>query len=209
MKFVIDVNIILDVIFKRDGYRQSTKILNDLILNNNGYISVSSLHTLDYIIRKNDRSKLPLFRELIEKFNICKTPSYIDIKNNFFEHDPEDYLLEVSARSFGARVITSDKEFLKNSDIALHPVDYFVLYNNDDNKINFIDLKRQYQNIYSEVERNIDRVMNHGQYIMGPEIAEFEAKLAKFAGTKYCYTVSDGTKALLIAMMALGIKGGN
>jgi len=73
----------------------------------------------------------------------------------------------------------------------------------------FIDLKTQYQNIEENIKRRIDTVLQHGQYIMGPEVAELEEKLANYTGSKNCIAVSSGTDALLIAMMALGIKAGD
>ncbi|RVU42364.1 aminotransferase class I/II-fold pyridoxal phosphate-dependent enzyme, partial [Rubrivivax rivuli] len=54
----------------------------------------------------------------------------------------------------------------------------------------------------------IQRVLDHGQYIMGPEVQELETKLAAFTGSKHCITVSSGTEALLISLMALGLKPG-
>jgi UDP-2-acetamido-2-deoxy-ribo-hexuluronate aminotransferase len=51
----------------------------------------------------------------------------------------------------------------------------------------------------------MQRVLDHGQYIMGPEVRELEDALAAFTGTRHCITVASGTEALLIAMMALGI----
>ena len=75
--------------------------------------------------------------------------------------------------------------------------------------IEFIDLKTQQQQILPQIEKNIQQVLHHGKYIMGPEIAELEQKLADYVGVKHCITVSSGTDALLIAMMALGIKPGD
>ncbi len=75
--------------------------------------------------------------------------------------------------------------------------------------IPFIDLKTQYQALKPQIHERINRVLEHGQYIMGPEVAELEEKLAAFAGTKYCITVASGTEALLISLMALGIKPGD
>lgn len=66
----------------------------------------------------------------------------------------------------------------------------------------FIDLKRQYQEIEKEVNEGIQKVLNHGRYIMGPEIEELEAKLAEFCGRKHCLACSSGTDALLIPLMA-------
>src|SRR5665648_278918 len=73
----------------------------------------------------------------------------------------------------------------------------------------FIDLKTQYQLLKKQIDSNIQKVLDHGQYIMGPEIRELEEKLAAFVGVEHCITVANGTDALLIAMMALDIKAGD
>jgi UDP-2-acetamido-2-deoxy-ribo-hexuluronate aminotransferase len=73
----------------------------------------------------------------------------------------------------------------------------------------FIDLKTQYQRLKPEIDRRIQAVLDHGAYIMGPEVAELEAQLAAYTGSKHCISVASGTDALLIAMMALGIKTGD
>ena len=73
----------------------------------------------------------------------------------------------------------------------------------------FIDLKTQYTNLKSAIDARMAAVLAHGQFILGPEVAELEQKLAAYVGVKHCIGVADGTKALLIAMMALGIKAGD
>jgi UDP-2-acetamido-2-deoxy-ribo-hexuluronate aminotransferase len=73
----------------------------------------------------------------------------------------------------------------------------------------FIDLKTQYQRLKSDIDAGIQRVLDHGQYILGPEVAELEEKLAAYTGSKYCITVANGTDALQIAQMALGIGPGD
>ncbi len=75
--------------------------------------------------------------------------------------------------------------------------------------MDFIDLKSQQAIIKPEIDRRIAAVLKHGRYIMGPEVVEFEERLADFVGVKYCIGVASGTDALLIAMMALGIKPGD
>lgn len=75
--------------------------------------------------------------------------------------------------------------------------------------ISFIDLKHQYQVLRSEIQANINAVLDHGQYIMGPEVRELEERLEAYTQAKYCITVASGTEALLIALMALGIKPGD
>jgi UDP-2-acetamido-2-deoxy-ribo-hexuluronate aminotransferase len=76
-------------------------------------------------------------------------------------------------------------------------------------KIEFADLKAQYRQLKERIDARIQAVLDHGQYIMGPEVAELEQKLAAYAGVKHCVGASDGTTALLIAMMALDIGAGD
>ena len=73
----------------------------------------------------------------------------------------------------------------------------------------FTDLKAQYAALKPAIDARIQRVLDHGQYIMGPEIAELETALVAFTGSKHCITVASGTEALLIALMAIGIKPGD
>lgn len=73
----------------------------------------------------------------------------------------------------------------------------------------FIDLKSQYQRLKADIDAGIQRVLDHGQYILGPEVAELEDKLCAYTGAKHCITVANGTDALQIAQMALGIGPGD
>ena len=75
--------------------------------------------------------------------------------------------------------------------------------------MDFIDLKSQYQRLKSEIDAGIQRVLQHGQYILGPEVPELEEKLCTYTGAKHCITVANGTDALQIAQMALGIGPGD
>jgi len=76
-------------------------------------------------------------------------------------------------------------------------------------KIEFIDLKAQYAVLRDEIAQRMQKVLDHGQYIMGPEVKELETALAAHSGAKHCVTVASGTEALLIAMMALDLKPGD
>lgn len=73
----------------------------------------------------------------------------------------------------------------------------------------FIDLKTQQARIKDKIDAAIQRVLIHGQYILGPEVDELEERLAQFVGAKYCITCANGTDALQIAQMALGIGRGD
>ncbi|KQX39172.1 DegT/DnrJ/EryC1/StrS family aminotransferase [Variovorax sp. Root434] len=75
--------------------------------------------------------------------------------------------------------------------------------------IEFIDLKTQQARIKDQIDAAIQRVLAHGQYILGPEVAELEEKLAAYTGARHCITVANGTDALQIAQMALGIGPGD
>lgn len=75
--------------------------------------------------------------------------------------------------------------------------------------IPFIDLAAQQKRIRPQIDAAIAKVLDHGQYILGPEVKELEEKLADYVGVKHCIGVSSGTDSLLIAMMALGIGPGD
>ena len=75
--------------------------------------------------------------------------------------------------------------------------------------MNFIDLKSQYQRLKADIDAGIQRVLDHGQFILGPEVTELEEKLAAYTGARHCITVANGTDALQIAQMALGIGPGD
>jgi len=73
----------------------------------------------------------------------------------------------------------------------------------------FVDLKSQYGALRETINARIQRVLDHGQYIMGPEVKELEDRLAAYIGAEHCITVASGTEALLVSLMALGIKPGD
>jgi UDP-2-acetamido-2-deoxy-ribo-hexuluronate aminotransferase len=73
----------------------------------------------------------------------------------------------------------------------------------------FIDLKSRHQLIGDKINARIQKVMEHGQFILGPEVRELESKLCGYTGSKHCITVSSGTDSLLIALMALGVGAGD
>jgi UDP-2-acetamido-2-deoxy-ribo-hexuluronate aminotransferase len=71
--------------------------------------------------------------------------------------------------------------------------------------MNFVDLQGQYAQLKADVDWRIQQVLNHGQYICGPEVTELEKVLEDYTGASYCIGVSSGTDALLMALMSLGI----
>ena len=75
--------------------------------------------------------------------------------------------------------------------------------------IDFIDLKAQQARLKTEIDAGIQRVLAHGQFILGPEVAELEQRLAAYVGARHCITCANGTDALQIALMALGVEPGD
>ena len=73
----------------------------------------------------------------------------------------------------------------------------------------FIDLKAQYDKIKEDIDSGIHQVLEHGQYIMGPEVSTLETNLSKFVQQEYAITCSSGTDALLMSLMAMEIKPGD
>src|SRR5277367_6148027 len=79
----------------------------------------------------------------------------------------------------------------------------------ENRRMEFVDLKTQYRRLKSAVDDRIQAVLDHGQYILGPEVRELELRLAARIGSKHCIGCASGTDALLLALLALGIGTGD
>lgn len=77
------------------------------------------------------------------------------------------------------------------------------------NRVEFVDLRKQYAALQAVIDAHIRGVLDHGQYIMGPEVGELERRLVEMTGAGHCITVASGTEALLISLMALGVGPGD
>lgn len=75
--------------------------------------------------------------------------------------------------------------------------------------MDFIDLKSQYAALRDNINARIQKVLDHGQYILGPEVQEMEQALARYTGAAHCISVASGTEALLICLMALELQPGD
>ena len=76
-------------------------------------------------------------------------------------------------------------------------------------KVEFYGHVRQYHNIKSEIDANIKEVLESGHYVMGPMLKKFEGELAKYHGTKFAIGLGNGTDAIWLALMALGVGAGD
>jgi len=73
----------------------------------------------------------------------------------------------------------------------------------------FIDLQAQYRQLKGPIDARIQQVLDHGRYVLGPEVGELEERLAEYVGVKHCIGLSSGTDALLVSLMALDIGAGD
>ncbi len=76
-------------------------------------------------------------------------------------------------------------------------------------EVKFIDLQSQYRELKTNIDRRIQIVLDHGRYIMGPEVGELEERLADYVGVKNAITCANGTDALQLALMAFEIGPGD
>jgi len=225
---ILDVNVIVDLWLK-DNSAQTTMALLEQPTEPSihFWLTAASLSTLDYVARcAFKRRGLPpqavtqvvpqLIQELLTVVGILSNHGFEQQAVYQRARDFEDAQMAAAARSLGGQpvcIVTEDQAFDTLGEISSKSPEQALNWLQETlsipSIIPFIDLATQQAAIRPLLERNIETVLRHGQYIMGPEIKQLEDRLAEYVGVKHCITVSDGTKALLIGMMALGIKAGD
>lgn len=211
LKFVLDVNILLDFLLERNGYREASKVVECLIKEKSGYISVSSIPIIYFMVSKYRKELLKFLPKILNHFTIWKVPSYVDWGHPLAQKDIEDYLTHMTAESLDAFVITRDKEFLSLSDRAINIEEFFKLIQrgNKDKHVPFLDLRSQNIKILPKVEKKLDKIISNSQFVCGKHVKEFEEAFASYLGAKFCIGVNSGTSALIVALKAIGLKPGD
>jgi dTDP-4-amino-4,6-dideoxygalactose transaminase len=208
--YIVDVNIALDYLLDRTDVSPS---IYDVFLTLqkrklNICLSSSQIHTISFIfLREAKKSReleiakneLSLF---LKQCKIIKTPSYVDFNNTLFQDDSEDYLVELSAKLIGAKIITRDEKFLKNSELTISVDDFLKFQINDTKQIPFLDLKSLNAQYFNEYEKAFDTVVNSGWYIQGNEFKAFDEEFAQYCGTKHAIGVANGLDALILILRA-------
>lgn len=232
MKHVLlDVNVVVDLCVTREGSTNSRLAL--ALAKMSGltcWVYAGSVQTMEYVVadelfhqaKEADKAISRALSRAKARFvlgqhtaNLQWLAALASEGAVFGSDDPEDEQLLLSLDRFSvntAALLTRDVHMLRRAgDRATTPEVFIEACKRESTQraIEFIDLKAQQDRIRPALEKNIHCVLAHGQYIMGPEIRQLEERLAEYVGVKHCITVSDGTKALLIAMMALGIKSGD
>ena len=207
---IFDNNIIIDILTKRDKtQRLSSEIFIKAILNKKAYLSVSQVHNLRFVIKRNYKDFYNDYLKIEQKIKIIKTPSYIDYDNIIAKNDIEDYLIELSAKLIKGLIITRDQKFLELSKLTMSPHDYYIQLANTQEKVDFLDLKSQYLSMHNEMDQAIDNIITNTAFMGGKALKEFNKNFAEFIGAKHAIGVGNGTDALEIALTALGVKAGD
>ena len=228
MDLLLDVNIVLDICQPRPAFIQPAlqALSRCRRAGDRLWLYAGSVQTLEYNLVKGllDEARLQSqtlprpeahrrARQLLKTFAADKQwlAALAGEGDVFDSDDPEDeQLIRALARLGGeARLLSRDGLLAERyPDRVLSPAAYLAM-DRPSHTMEFIDLKTQQDVIRPPLERNIHRVLHHGQYIMGPEIAELEAALAEYVGVKHCITVASGTDSLEIALRALGLGPGD
>ncbi len=226
---VFDVNVILDLWLSRvsvELQQDISRLLADTQVDTcQCWVSSSSLSGLEFMTRAElEKTGMPavdahhttraLLRELMQNVRFLSNFGFHQIDVLLGDTDLEDAQIVLAASELrgATAIVTNKKRFETGGKIdQVSPAEarLWLQTTGDSNPIDFIDLKAQQDAIRPELERNIHRVLNHGQYILGPEVKKLEEKLALYTRAKHCITVASGTEALLIALMAIGVAPGD
>lgn len=228
---VFDVNVVLDLWLTRQP-EERLQLLAGLLENNDGndylcWIAAPSLHVLEFMARHGFKQKgeEPEVAKRTTRALLANLLHYARPLTCFGFHqeqtlvaktDMEDAQIVRAASTLcgPTAIITNEKRFDTGDTaiVELSPSDAAAWLHNHaatSRPIEFIDLKTQQDQLRPQIERNLHRVLQHGKYIMGPEVAELEEKLAAYVCVKHCIGVSSGTASLEIALRALDIGPGD
>lgn len=203
MIFVLDNNFILDAVTRRgEQGGVNIKLLLFLLENKRAAISSSQIHNLRYVVKRHYPQFEQDYLVVESKLIVLKTPSYLDYNSAMAKLDIEDYLIELSAQTENAKVLTSDKQFLHNSIHAVTPLWAYQYLVKEKSDVSFLPLKKINDKYHSQIEQATDRVFKSGWYLLGNENKNFETNYAKFCGVKHCIGVANGLDALRLILKA-------
>lgn len=227
---LLDVNIILDLWLERENYQPVEKLIEDAgKVGAMLWFSASSIPTLEYVfirLLKKEGADESEARQICRNLFTLVCEFANPLSNFGFEQyalmdkavDIEDaqIAMAMSCLHGEKRIVTNDATFdnfglvdcLTVPD-ALAWIHETASDEKEPSQLPFIDLAAQQDSIRPQLEKNIHNVLNHGRYIMGPEVKELEKRLCEYTGAKHCIGVSSGTDALLMTLMAWGIGPGD
>ena len=215
MKHVLlDVNIVLDLWLERGEYCLIEELLEENFATEvKFWLSAGSLPVIEYIfirelkkegLKKETAIKLAkkLFSLLLIKVQLLSNNGFDQAHaiENAYDLEDAQIALALNCLHGNKKIVTSDSRFdtlgLVDSCTPSEVLAWIRTDQSDtstDQLINFIDLKTQQDTIRPQLEKNIHTVLNHGRYILGPEVKELENQLIDYTKAKHCITVSSGT----------------
>ncbi|MBI5017692.1 MAG: DegT/DnrJ/EryC1/StrS family aminotransferase [Deltaproteobacteria bacterium] len=223
---VFDLNVLVNL-FLRRGDSAAAEALSDKVLEGKitGWVAAQSLPTLEYLLvkqLKNDgltptearASVRELLQWLTTHYRVLSLPGVETVDKLHGAHDLEDAQIALAATALAgaACIVTEDKSFDACGLVpALSPAEVLAALSEREasRAIQFVDLQEQQRTVLPSLEGRLRTVLRHGHYIMGPEVAELEKKLAEYVGVKHAIGCSSGTDALLLPLMALGVGPGD
>lgn len=229
MDLLIDINIVLDVCASRMPFAHISAAALQHCKDQGAklWLYAGSVQTMEFNMVREVQRKAEAQSTLISKRQCASRArqalkmfaqdkhwlaSLTDEGPVFDAEDPEDEQLIRALSRFALgtiKLLTRDERLCEHHpDLTITPQQYLQTPLQRKG-IDFIDLKIQQDLIRPALENNIHRVLHHGQYIMGPEVKQLEERLAEYTGARHCITVASGTEALLISLMALGLKPGD
>lgn len=229
---ILDVNVILDYWLQEQSAVSTEQLFDHAQTTDTQlWVVASSLPTLAYVARSAFKRRglaadlvakqvVPqLMQTLLNDVRVLSNYGFEQTDVYLKAHDFEDAQIAAAARSLTGQevcLVTEDKRFDTLGEIqALQPAMALAWLQQPPATptvqipMQFADLAAQQAKIRPQLERGIETVLRHGQYILGPEVSELEEKLAAYTGAKYCITCANGTDALQISQMALGIGPGD
>ena len=230
MNLLIDLDVALDVCTQRQPFAAASSSAIAQASSNGAklWVYMGSAQTLEYTLEQylehhpaSDVST-PIERTAIRAEAKRLLGEFIQGKHwmaalstdapSFDTAEEEDHSLIRAVSRFPAgsmRLLTRDDQLIaRHPDKTISPAAYCAAQSAPP-QLSFIDLQSQQDHLRPQLESRIHRVLQHGQYIMGPEVKEMEEKLAVYVGAKHCISCASGTEALLMAVMALGIGPGD
>lgn len=208
-KILVDINVILDAVLLRD--KVSKQLLDKLASSNvELFITASMIPTLDYFLTKYKIDKLKFKEIFFSRFSVITSSGYEALKSMDAD-DSEDALIAESFRRIAPDgiIISRDKNLNRYGLKVMTPRQVLSDIDNilkREGEISILNLQKQYRHIMETIDNSILSSIAEAKYILGPQVKEFENKLAEYIGTKHAIGVASGTDALLLSLRALAIK---
>ena len=212
-KILIDINVILDDLFKRD--KKSEALIDGLVESDHElYITASMVPVLDYFLNKYEADKIRFKEKFLSVFRIISTTG-IEASGAIEFQDGEDALIAMSFKRIAEDgiIVTNDKNFplsgLSGLTVEEAMNSLFTHPAKENPYISMLDLKKEYRSYMEEIDGAVLRSTAEANYILGPEVGRLEERIAGYTDVGYAAVCSSGTEALVLALRSLAIQNKN